>query len=64
MQIVLNGSRLGVNADGIVLEGFLFFHILFIERGRLESVWAVLRKFGGCHEVLVLVLCSCRAAVH
>ena len=36
----------GVNAKGLTLSGFLFLHALFIERGRLETTWAVLRKFG------------------
>ena len=35
-----------VNESGLALEGFLFLQVLFIERGRLESTWAVLRKFG------------------
>ena len=33
-------------AAGLTLAGFLFLHALFIERGRLETTWAVLRKFG------------------
>jgi Ras family protein T1 len=36
----------GVDEGGLTLEGFLFLQVLFIERGRLESTWAVLRKFG------------------
>lgn len=36
----------GVNQRGLTLSGFLFLHALFIERGRLETTWAVLRKFG------------------
>ncbi len=36
----------GVNERGLTLSGFLFLHALFIERGRLETTWAVLRKFG------------------
>jgi len=27
-------------------KGFLFLHKLFIQRGRLETTWTVLRKFG------------------
>lgn len=38
----------GVVERGLTLEGFLFLHVLFIERGRLESTWAVLRRFGEC----------------
>lgn len=26
--------------------GFIYLHTLFIQRGRLETIWAVLRKFG------------------
>ncbi|KAJ0955455.1 putative small GTPase, EF-hand domain, EF-hand domain pair [Helianthus annuus] len=36
----------GVNDLGLTLTGFLFLHALFIEKGRLETTWAVLRKFG------------------
>lgn len=36
----------GVNDLGLSLSGFLFLHALFIEKGRLETTWAVLRKFG------------------
>lgn len=36
----------GVNQAGLTLAGFLFLHALFIERGRLETVWAVLRMYG------------------
>ncbi|GJM97017.1 hypothetical protein PR202_ga13909 [Eleusine coracana subsp. coracana] len=36
----------GVNENGLTLTGFLFLHALFIEKGRLETTWTVLRKFG------------------
>jgi mitochondrial Rho GTPase 1 len=36
----------GVNNKGLTLAGFLFLQALFIERARLETTWAVLRKFG------------------
>ncbi|CAA0828110.1 Mitochondrial Rho GTPase 1 [Striga hermonthica] len=36
----------GVNERGLTLTGFLFLHALFIEKGRIETTWAVLRKFG------------------
>ncbi|PSR86066.1 Mitochondrial Rho GTPase [Actinidia chinensis var. chinensis] len=36
----------GINELGLTLTGFLFLHALFIEKGRLETVWTVLRKFG------------------
>lgn len=41
----------GVNDSGLTLTGFLFLHALFIERGRLETTWTVLRKFGYDDEV-------------
>ncbi|KAL2491891.1 Mitochondrial Rho GTPase 1 [Abeliophyllum distichum] len=31
--------------------GFLFLHALFIEKGRLETTWTVLRKFGYNNEI-------------
>ncbi|KAK3585182.1 hypothetical protein CHS0354_001817 [Potamilus streckersoni] len=32
--------------NGLSLKGFLFLHTLFIQRGRHETTWTVLRKFG------------------
>lgn len=29
-----------------IIAGFLYLHLLFIERGRHETTWTVLRKFG------------------
>ena len=43
----------GVSATGLTLQGFLFLHALFIERGRLETTWAVLRKFGYSDELRI-----------
>ncbi|KAJ6920455.1 mitochondrial Rho GTPase 2 isoform X1 [Populus alba x Populus x berolinensis] len=45
-RIVQEKKKEGVNDLGITLEGFLFLHSLFIDKGRLETTWAVLRKFG------------------
>uniref|UniRef100_A0A7R9VF32 EF-hand domain-containing protein n=1 Tax=Chlamydomonas euryale TaxID=1486919 RepID=A0A7R9VF32_9CHLO len=45
-HVVLAKMPNGVLDRGLTLEGFLFLHVLFIERGRLESTWAVLRTFG------------------
>ncbi|KAI0238424.1 ERMES complex Ca(2+)-binding regulatory GTPase gem1 [Massospora cicadina] len=36
----------GVTEVGLTVLGFLFLHGLFIQRGRLETTWSVLRKFG------------------
>lgn len=41
----------GVNELGLTLAGFLFLHALFIEKGRLETTWTVLRKFGYDNEI-------------
>ncbi|CAM6019650.1 unnamed protein product [Sphagnum balticum] len=41
----------GVNENGLTLTGFLFLHALFIERGRLETMWTVLRKYGYDDEI-------------
>ncbi len=36
----------GINQKGLTLDGFIFLNALFIERGRLETTWAILRRFG------------------
>ncbi|POI33476.1 hypothetical protein CIB84_002771 [Bambusicola thoracicus] len=36
----------GVADNGLTLKGFLFLHTLFIQRGRHETTWTVLRRFG------------------
>ncbi|XP_062389104.1 mitochondrial Rho GTPase 1-A isoform X2 [Sardina pilchardus] len=36
----------GVKDNGLTLKGFLFLHTLFIQRGRHETTWTVLRRFG------------------
>ncbi len=36
----------GVFDNGLTLPGFLFLHTLFIQRGRHETTWTVIRKFG------------------
>ncbi|XP_020101730.1 mitochondrial Rho GTPase 1-like isoform X2 [Ananas comosus] len=45
-EVVQEKMPEGVNEDGLTLTGFLFLHALFIEKGRLETTWTVLRKFG------------------
>lgn len=30
----------------LAVSGFLFLHMVFIQRGRHETTWTVLRKFG------------------
>ncbi|XP_016045860.1 mitochondrial Rho GTPase 2 isoform X2 [Erinaceus europaeus] len=36
----------GVCDDQLTLEGFLFLNMLFIQRGRHETTWTILRRFG------------------
>ena len=36
----------GIRDDAVTMSGFLFLHCLFIQRGRNETTWAVLRRFG------------------
>lgn len=43
----------GVNENGLTLTGFLFLHALFIEKGRLETTWTVLRKFGYADDLKI-----------
>ncbi|XP_048256694.1 mitochondrial Rho GTPase 1-like isoform X1 [Haliotis rufescens] len=44
--IVSRHTSEGICDDGISLKGFLFLHTLFIQKGRHETTWTVLRKFG------------------
>ena len=32
--------------EGITELGFLYLHTMFIQQGRMETTWTVLRKFG------------------
>jgi hypothetical protein len=41
----------GVNDNGLTLTGFLFLHALFVNEGRLETTWTVLRKFGYDNDI-------------
>ncbi|CAD6934271.1 unnamed protein product [Tilletia controversa] len=35
-----------IRNSGLTLLGFLYLHTIFIQRGRLETTWTVLRSFG------------------
>ncbi|CAN4108729.1 unnamed protein product [Withania somnifera] len=50
-RVVQEKLQEGVNERGLTLTGFLFLHALFIEKGRLETTWTVLRKFGYNNEI-------------
>lgn len=46
-QVVADKVPQGITPDGsLTFHGFLFLHALFIERGRTETPWAVLRTYG------------------
>ncbi|KAI9468531.1 MAG: EF hand associated-domain-containing protein [Benjaminiella poitrasii] len=45
-DVVREHEPTGVNDVGLTEIGFIFLHSLFIQRGRLETTWTVLRKFG------------------
>ena len=42
---------IGVRDDGLTESGFLYLHTMFIQRGRLETTWTVLRKFGYAEDL-------------
>jgi Ras family protein T1 len=44
--VVKQNEPEGVTEQGLSEIGFLFLHTLFIQRGRLETTWTVLRTFG------------------
>lgn len=41
----------GVNEGGVTLLGFLYLHSLFIQKGRQETTWTALRRFGYDHNL-------------
>ncbi|KAJ3771114.1 P-loop containing nucleoside triphosphate hydrolase protein [Lentinula raphanica] len=41
----------GVREGGLTEAGFLYLHTIFIQRGRLETTWTVLRKFGYAEDL-------------
>ncbi|KAG9306215.1 hypothetical protein G9A89_016119 [Geosiphon pyriformis] len=45
-EVVKEHEPDGVNEVGLTQRGFLYLHTLFIQRGRLETTWTVLRQFG------------------
>lgn len=45
-EVVREHEPNGVVETGLTESGFIFLHSLFIQRGRLETTWTVLRKFG------------------
>lgn len=45
-RAVADGCSDGIVEGALSLPGFLYLNLLFIERGRHETTWTVLRKFG------------------
>lgn len=43
---MMKRSHPHLREGGLTLSGFLYLHTLFIQRGRLETTWTVLRTFG------------------
>lgn len=44
--VVWKNTSDGIQDNGLTLNGFLFLNMLFIQRGRHETTWTILRKFG------------------
>ncbi|XP_062852640.1 LOW QUALITY PROTEIN: mitochondrial Rho GTPase 1b [Trichomycterus rosablanca] len=45
-NVVRKNTADGVHKNGLTLQGFIFLQMLFIQRGRHETTWTVLRCFG------------------
>lgn len=52
-QVVVSKMPAAVTDQGLTLNGFYYLNVLFIEKGRLESTWTVLRRFG-YNDALIL----------
>ncbi|TFY74601.1 hypothetical protein EWM64_g9410 [Hericium alpestre] len=50
-EMVREGTINGVRDDGLTEAGFLYLHTIFIQRGRLETTWTVLRRFGYAEDL-------------
>ncbi|KAH9941074.1 mitochondrial Rho 1 [Amylocystis lapponica] len=50
-EMVREHAEGGVRDDGLTEAGFLYLHTIFIQRGRLETTWTVLRKFGYAEDL-------------
>ncbi|KAH8873201.1 Mitochondrial Rho GTPase 1 [Schistosoma japonicum] len=45
-QLVKQSCPGGVTVNGLTQKGFLFLHLMFVQKGRHETTWTVLRRFG------------------
>ncbi|TFK74823.1 mitochondrial Rho GTPase [Pluteus cervinus] len=50
-DLVRQHDERGVRDDGLTESGFLYLHTAFIQRGRQETTWTVLRKFGYAEDM-------------
>lgn len=50
-EMVKDHAEGGVRDGGLTEAGFLYLHAIFIQRGRLETTWAVLREFGYAEDL-------------
>ncbi|GLB38404.1 hypothetical protein LshimejAT787_0502690 [Lyophyllum shimeji] len=50
-EMVQEHAEGGVRDGGLTEAGFLYLHTIFIQRGRLETTWTVLRKFGYAEDL-------------
>ncbi|KAI0300358.1 mitochondrial Rho 1 [Russula brevipes] len=52
IKLMVQGhNRDAVRENGLTEAGFLLLHTVFIQRGRLETTWAVLRKYGYAEDL-------------
>ncbi|PCH40253.1 mitochondrial Rho 1 [Wolfiporia cocos MD-104 SS10] len=49
--MVSEHAEAGVRDGGLTEAGFLYLHTIFIQRGRLETTWTVLRRFGYAEDL-------------
>ncbi|XP_061847937.1 mitochondrial Rho GTPase 2 isoform X2 [Colius striatus] len=52
-MVVWKNTTDGVQDNGLTLNGFLFLNTLFIQRGRHETTWTILRRFGYDEELVL-----------
>jgi Ras family protein T1 len=53
-DVVRQHTKDGLTDKGLTLVGFLCLHHLFIQKGRLETTWTVLRTFGYADDLSLL----------
>ena len=52
IKVMVQGyNRDAVCDSGLTEAGFLLLHTIFIQRGRLETTWTVLRKHGYAEDL-------------